>query len=430
MQSIWKKTTFPSFDVLKRDIKTDVLIIGGGIAGILCAYHLKQAGMDPILLESDRLFSGTTGNTTAKLTVQHGLLYAKLLKTHGLETARLYAQANQAALDRYRKLCQKIDCDFEDCSAFVYTRKHPEQLEEELAALTQVGLSARLVPRLPLPFPVAGAVCLEGQAQFHPLKFLSAMVPDLTIYEHTPVLALRTGEALTPYARIQAEHIIVATHFPFLNRHGSYFLKMYQHRSYVLALRGAALPAGMYIDGDFSGLSFRTWGDLLLVGGGSHRTGKQGGCWQELAAFAQKYYPTAQEAGRWAAQDCMTLDGVPYIGRYAKHTPGLYVATGFQKWGMTSAMAAAMLLTDLICGRDNPYAQVFSPSRSMLRPQLARNVLSSVAGLLKPTRPRCPHLGCALTYNRQEHSWDCPCHGSRFTHEGKRLENPANGDLK
>ena len=221
----------------------------------------------------------------------------------------------------------------------------------------------------------------------------------------------------------------MATHFPFLNRHGSYFLKMYQHRSYVLALEHAANVGGMYVDEAAEGLSFRNAQGMLLLGGGSHRTGKQGGGWRELEAFAKRHYPRAHIRYRWAAQDCMTLDGVPYIGPYSARTENLYVATGFNKWGMTSAMAAAMLLTDMVQGKRPDDAPVFSPSRSMLRPQLALNALEAAASLLTPTAPRCPHMGCALKWNSQEHTWDCPCHGSRFTKKGKCIDNPATGDL-
>ena len=170
--------------------------------------------------------------------------------------------------------------------------------------------------------------------------------------------------------------------------------------------------------------------DVLIVGGGGHRTGKRGGCWAELEAFAKKHCKNAETVAKWAAQDCMTLDDVPYIGQYAKSTPNVFVATGFNKWGMTNAMAAAEILCDLICGKDNPYASVFSPSRSILRPQLLLNAFETSVGLITPTVPRCPHLGCALKYNPAEHTWDCPCHGSRFTEDGELIDNPATDDRK
>ena len=426
MTSLWIRTAqLPEFPPLKGDAKTEVLVIGGGIAGILCAWSLKQAGVDSILVESGRICGGVTKNTTAKLTAQHGLLYGRLVREFDLDTAQRYLQANLEALERYRALCRSIDCDFQEKDAFVYSLRDRSKLEEELDALRKLGYPAEFSSTIPLPFPVAGAVKFPKQGQFHPLKFLGAVADGLPIYEHTKVLELTPEGVVTDRGIIFARKIIVATHFPFLNKHGSYFLKQYQHRSYVLALENAPDVGGMYVDEDEKGLSFRNQNGLLLLGGGSHRTGKQGGNWQELSEFAQKYFPGANEVARWATQDCMTLDGVPYIGQYSKHTPNLYVATGFQKWGMTTSMVAAKLLTDLICGKKNPYAEVFSPSRSMLRPQLAANAASAALNLLTPTRPRCPHLGCALKYNPQERSWDCPCHGSRFSEMGELLDNPA-----
>ena len=431
MESVWTKgVQMPRFETLRGDAKADVLVIGGGIVGLLCAYMLHRAGVDCVLAEAGRICGGVTGNTTAKITVQHGLIYHRLLHQFGLEWAQMYLHANRRALEKYRALCREVDCDFQQQSSCVYSLHDRRKIDREVDALQKLGASARFATALPLPFPVAGAVCFEGQGQFHPLKFLSALASQLRIYENTRVLELMDGMAVTEHGRIRAEKMIVATHFPFLNKHGSYFLKLYQHRSYVLALKNAPRVDGMYVDESDRGLSFRAWGDRLLLGGGGHRTGKPGGGWRELEAFARQSYPNARITARWATQDCMTLDGVPYVGRYSKRTPDLYVATGFNKWGMTSAMAAAMLLTELVQGKRDPCAQLFSPSRTILRPQLAINAAESALHLLTPTLPRCPHMGCALKYNRQEHSWDCPCHGSRFGEDGRLLDNPATGDRK
>ena len=431
MESLWQKTAeLPRFGALNQDLKTDVLIIGGGIAGLLCAYSLKQAGVNCVLVEARRLCSGITKNTTAKITVQHGLIYDKLIRTFGLTAAKLYLQANRSALEQYAELCRTIDCDFQWRNSYVYSVDNVKKLERELTALDKIGCGADFAEKLPLPFPVAGAVWIEHQAQFNPLKFLSAISKNLSIYENSEVLELRPDGAVTAHGVVSAEKIIVATHFPFLNKHGSYYLKLYQHRSYVLGLKNGPDVNGMYLDEDKKGLSFRNAEGFLLLGGGSHRTGKKGGGWQELEDFSQRCYPDSPVAYRWATQDCMSLDGIPYIGRYSAKTPNLYVATGFNKWGMTSAMAAASIITDLVLDRDNPYTDLFSPSRSILRPQLAVNSLEAVANLMTPTAPRCPHLGCALKYNPAEHSWDCPCHGSRFTSDGKLIDNPSTGNIK
>ncbi len=432
MESIWweNKIQTPEFEMLKNDIKTDVLIIGGGITGILCGYMLKNAGVDCIIAEADKICSGITKNTTAKITCQHGLVYDKMIKRFGTENAHIYLEAQSKALDCYRDLCKKIECDFEECDSFVYSREGKEKIEKEAEALNKIGCTAEFADNLPLPFAVAGAVKMKNQAQFNPLKFLFAIAKTLPIYERTKILELRKDAAVTEYGKIKAEKIIVATHFPFINKHGGYFLKMYQHRSYAIVFENAPRIDGMYIDESNKGLSFRSYNGQLILGGGSHRTGKKGGSWQELSEFAKQNYPSAQEVCRWATQDCMTLDQIPYIGQYSPKTPAFYVATGFNKWGMTSAMVSAMLLTDLVQDKENRYSTVFSPSRSSMRPQLAINAAEAVLGLVTPTVPRCPHMGCALKYNPQEHTWDCSCHGSRFTRDGELIDNPASGDNK
>ncbi len=431
MYSVWSDTaSIPNKEPMKQELHTDVLIIGGGMAGVLCAYLLRQAGISYALVEANTICGGITKNTTAKITSQHGLIYDKLIGQMGVERAQMYLKANETALEEYRRLCSTIDCDFEQKDAFVYSLSSRKKIEKELTALEKLGYPAALAEALPLPFSVAGAVKFANQAQFNPLKFVASITSDLNIYEHTKVRELTDRCAVTNHGTIVAEKIIVATHFPFIYKHGSYFLKQYQHRSYVLALENAPNVHGMYVDEAQKGMSFRNYQNLLLIGGGDHRTGKQGGNWQELSNFAIRYYPNAKEKYRWATQDCMTLDSVPYIGQYSKHTPNFYVATGFNKWGMTSAMVAAMILTDMVMGKENPNAEVFSPSRSILRPQLAVNAFEATVNLLTPSQKRCPHLGCALKWNGKERSWDCPCHGSRFTENGVLIDNPATGNLK
>ena len=207
-------------------------------------------------------------------------------------------------------------------------------------------------------------------------------------------------------------------------------MKLYQERSYVVAVKNAAYLNGMYIDENETGFSFRNYEDMLFIGGGSHRTGKHGGNFKAINIFKNHYYPHSNEVCRWATQDCMTLDGIPYIGKYSKSKSEIFVATGFNKWGMTSSMLASEILSDLVMGNNNEYENLFSPSRKILHPQLFTNIVESGVNFLTPSKPRCPHLGCALKWNSAEKSWDCPCHGSRFNEEGKLLENPSIDDLK
>lgn len=431
MESIWRETVQkPQFDKFEGNKKTDVLIIGGGIAGILCAYKLKNAGVDCLLAEATEICGGITNNTTAKITLCHGMIYDKIIKRYGEHQARLYAEAQRNAISEYARLCQTMDCGFEVRDNYVYSLNDRRKIEKEVAALCRIGVKAEFADSCELPFSVAGAVRVSNQGQFHPLKFLYTIASDLSIYEHTKIVELSPHKATTNHGEIAFEKLIIATHFPILNKHGLYPLKLYQHRSYVLALKRAQNVNGMYVDESGTGLSFRNYNDLLLLGGGGHRTGKKGGCWQELEEFARKHYPNAEIVDRWATQDCMTLDCIPYIGQYSKSTPDVFVATGFNKWGMTNGMVAAELLCDLVQGISNPYESVFDPSRTIWHSQLAVNAFSSVVGLLTPTVPRCPHLGCALKYNDAEHSWDCPCHGSRFAEDGQLIDNPATDDKK
>ena len=431
MDSLWTDGfLMPVFPQLDKDITADALVVGGGIAGILCAHALKQAGVKTVLLEANSLCSGNTSKTTAKITSQHGLIYHKLLQKFGQEKTKLYYKCNQDAVVKYKNLCKNIACDFQEQDSFVYATTNSSLLEQEMHALHTIRASADFVKKLPLPFHTAGAVRFKRQAQFHPLKFLAAIAKDLEIYENTRVLELNPGSARTEHGTVHAKSIIVATHFPFINKYGGYFLKLYQARSYVLGLKNVQIPAGMYIGAEHPNLSFRSYEDILLLGGCGHRTGKHGGNWQDLAYYAHRYYPQATCVCRWAAQDCMPLDSMPYIGQYSPRTPGLFVISGFQKWGMTSAMAAADIIKDLVLGRSNPYADLFSPSRSILHKQLAVNGFESAVSLINPRKPRCPHMGCALKWNNQEHSWDCSCHGSRFTEDGHLLDGPANGDTE
>lgn len=431
MESLWHATAaIPAFPQLHGNINTDVLIIGGGLAGVLTAYYLQQKSIPYVLVEKGRICSSTTQNTTAKITVQHGLIFQKIIKCYSVETAQKYLKANEAAFHEYANLCKTIDCDYEIKNNFVYSVDDRRKLENEMTALQKIHCSAQFREQLTLPFKVSGAVEFLDQAQFNPLKFVAKIAKNLNIYENTFVREMIGTDAVTNCGRISAKKVIVATHFPFINKHGSYPLKLYQHRSYVIALENAPSVYGMYVDENKKGMSFRNSGKLLLIGGGGHRTGCDGGNWNELRQYAKKHYPDSTEKFHWSAQDCMSLDSMPYIGRYSKRTDNLYVISGFNKWGITGAMNAALIISDMLSDTQKDYADIFSPSRCMLQPQLVVNGFESVKNLLTLSEKRCPHLGCALKWNDAEHSWDCPCHGSRFDEQGTVLNNPANGNLK
>ena len=426
MGSVWTDTIeAPRFEPLRGKIETDVLIVGGGMAGILCAHALHERGVDYALVEAGRVGSGVSANTTAKVTSQHGLIYDKLTQSAGLEKARHYLRANEAAVGRYRTLARDVPCDWEDKPAFVYSCDGRSAVEREAEAVRALGGQADVVSEAPLPIEIKAAVRFENQAQFHPLKFLCGLAQGLNIYENTFIQTLEGTTARAALGSVAARRVVAATHFPFLNRHGSYYLKLYQHRSYVIALDNAPDVGGMYVDACPTGLSFRNYNELLFVGGGDHRTGERGGHWAELRALARQAYPGASERYAWATQDCMSLDGVPYIGRYSRRTPHLHVVSGFNKWGMTGSMVGAMILADLLTEGKSEWADVFSPSRSMLKKQLAANGAHAVKNLLSRSPKRCTHMGCALRWNTVESTWDCPCHGSRYDAEGNVLDNPA-----
>lgn len=431
MNSLWNATVQKcSFPVLEGDIRTDVVIVGGGLAGVMCLKELKDRGVDCVLLEAKTIGSGVTSNTTAKITFQHGLIYDKLIKKYGTEKALMYLSANRNALEKYKKLSEIHSCDSEEKDAYVYSSDDREKIEREIKAYEKLGVNADYCDDIPLPVRCAGAVKIKNQAQFHPLKLLYSVAENLKIYENSKVIEFLPGKVKCNNGSVTAEKIIVTTHFPIINKHGAFSLKLYQHRSYVTAIDNAPDINGMYLDEKQNGFSFRNYKNLLLVGGGDHRTGKTGGSYNVLYDFCRKNYPDSHVKYFFATQDCMSLDGMPYIGRYSDSSQNIYVATGFNKWGMTSSLVAADILGDMVTGRKNEYQELFAPDRSVMHPQLFANIFHSFTGLITPTVPRCPHLGCALKYNKDEHSWDCPCHGSRFSENGELIDNPATDDLK
>ena len=426
VNNIWDKNeNTPKFKSLNGDIDCDVLIIGGGIAGILCAYKLQQHNINYALLEGDRILSGNTGNTTAKITVGHGLIYHKLIETYGTTFAIKYYYANKYAIEKYKELSKKYPCDFEENDLYVYSTDNHSKLYDEYQALNSMGIDAELCSADELPFETIGAIRHKKQGQFNPHKLLTSIAQELNIYEHSFVYKVDDHNAYCKSGTVHFKRVVFATHFPIVNKRDLYFLKLYQHRSYVITLKDAKQFENMYVDEKDSGYSFRPYGDRLIIAGGGGHTGKNKGGYCEVKNFVEKYYPDAQIEYEFAAQDCMTLDGVPYIGRHSIYKDNFYVATGFNTWGMTSAMIASDLLCDMLMSKNNPLEEIFTPRRSMLHMQLLKNAGNAVVNLLTPTAPRCTHMGCALKWNRQEQVWECPCHGSRYTKDGKLIENPA-----
>lgn len=476
MKSLWSEScNFRKREALNKDIKTDVLVIGAGIAGILTAYMLKQKGREVVVIDAAEIASGNTKNTTAKITSQHDLIYSKLITEFGEEKARQYAKANELAIKKYKEIIEdrRIECDFEEKPAYVYSLNEVEVLKEEAEAAKKLGIDAEFVQEANLPFKINGALKFNNQAQFNPLKFLKDISNELVIYENTRALEIKENLVVTSGGNITAKNIVVATHYPIMNAPGYYFMKMHQERSYVLALENKNEIDGMYIDLNKEGYSFRTYNNLLLLGGISHRTGEneEGGSYDELRKVAKKLYPKAKEKYHWSAQDCMTIDGIPYIGRYSSETPNIYVATGFNKWGMTSSMVSAMIISDMILEKENDFSEIFSPRRfdlSLSINNIANDLIETAKNFIAQkvyipsseiehiknghggiieyngekvgvyknkegkeffVSTKCTHLGCQLSWNADELTWDCPCHGSRFDYKGRLIGSPATKDL-
>lgn len=439
MKSIWTETAeFARRSGAGGTYLCDAVVIGAGMTGLLTAYFLKKQGLHVIVLEADRIAAGQTEKTTAKITCQHGMIYDRLIQGIGVQKAQLYARANQEAVEAYEHIIRRntIACGFERLPAYLYSTAGDEALVREGQAACRLGLNAVLDHEAGLPFPVCAALRYDGQAQFHPLQFLKGISEGLEIYEHSPVKRVRGQHVWTEHADFTADKIVFATHYPIRNVPGFYFLRQHQERSYVLALKGCNSLKGMYYSVDQGGISLRCSGDLLLLGGASHRTGKQtvGHPYDYLVQKAQEYFPEGREVCRWWAQDCMPHDGIPFIGRYSRYARDWLVATGYQKWGMSSSMVAARLLSDLVLGKKNPYEAVFTPQR--LHWMGAGNFLADVGESVKGLtgglfhRPRCSHMGCRLHWNAREQIWDCPCHGSCFTRDGQMLCEPAQKSLR
>ena len=493
--SFWIDTT-PETDypALSENVDVDVAVVGAGITGITAATLLKRAGKTVALLDSRRIVHGATGYTTAKITSGHGASYSKIRKGFGEDGAGVYAQANEAALERIARFVEEdgIDCEFERRTNYVYAESEDEvaQLRQEAEVERKAGLDVELVDDTPLPFDVFAALKLENQAQFHPRKYLLALGETIPgdgshVFEQTRVQDVKHGEpceVTTERGSLRARDVVVATHLPILDR-GLFFAKAYPHRSYAVAamIGQAPDPEGMYINTGTPTRSIRTLRDgervFIQVGGNGHRTGDEQNTparYDQLERFLRQHWPGAGEIRyRWSTQDFMAHDYVPYVGRLRRGSDHIYVATGYSKWGMTNGTAAAMIVADRILGRDNPWAELYDSKRLVRRSGLGSFLKENTsAGVnffvdrispsdrseveqLKPgdgaivrvrarktavyrdeegglhgLSPVCQHLYCLVAWNRAERTWDCPCHGSRYAGDGTAIEGPTTKDLK
>ena len=492
-QSYWMASVPPTdYPALQEDIRVDVAIIGGGMTGITTAYLLKKEGLKVAILEADRILHGTTGHTTAKITSQHGLIYHKIKKKMDIEKAQQYAQANESAIDLIESLVKEknIDCNFHRCPAYVYTQenKYIQQIQDEVDTASNLGIRATYLEEIPLPFKVKAAMRFDNQARFHPLKYLMTLAKEVSgdgsqIYEMTRAIDIHQGESCVVStkggSKVYAEKVFVASHYPFYDGHGLYFTRLFPYRSYLLGVRiKGDFPDGMFITAEDPGRSLRSQefeGDkLILVGGEHHKTGHgedTGIHYKNLQNFAEQNFELLDIPYRWSTHDYTSADQVPYVGHITSDTSNIYVATGFRKWGMTNSTASAMIIKDMIVKGQSPWESVYNPSRLTIGAsagkfiaenadvavQLVTGKLSSVpheveiepgeakvvklegqkVGIYKDEKGKvhtlditCTHLRCELQWNSAERSWDCPCHGSRFTYEGEIIEGPALEPLK
>lgn len=425
-KTIWTEE-LRRYPALNKDIETEVLVIGGGICGILCAYRLAKSGKRVVLVEAERIGSERTRKTTAVVTALQDALYSKLKKKIGTDNTRLFLEANLEAVEEYKKMAREYDFDFEEVSSYKYATKDKKILLKELDVLSELGYSARFVDALAYPFAIEGAIEFPKQGQMNPMKLIQNLIPFFEIYEDTRIRDIRNTTAFTEKHKIQAQHIIVATGYPFLKFRGFYFTKLIQNKSYVAVIpRDTSDEQGNAIGLDPADLYFRSYKDYLIIGGNDQKTGRYRQGFFPLLQHISKYFPDKEVQYLWVNQDCVSLDEMPYIGRYAKKN--VYVATGFNLWGMTGSMLASMVLADRICGKENRYEKLFSPKRKMLPLPLLANLGGAIARMLQPTVKRCGHLGCGLFWNEKEKVYECSCHGSKYDKSGKLLFNPAQRD--
>lgn len=494
-ESYWMESVpAPDYPSLSGDLEVDVAVVGGGIAGLCTAWELTQAGRTVAVLEADRIAASVTGYTTAKLSSLHTMIYAKIRKQAGAEAARLYAQSQQQAVERVAEVSTRlgIDCDLERLPAFTYVEAEEEvdQVRAEAEAAREAGLDASFVTESGLPFPIAGAVRVEHQAQFHPRKYLLGLAEDVTrraghIFERTRVVELDEGEpcrvTTEQGATVTARDVVVATHYPVFDR-AMLFSRLEPRRELVVAAAIAEErdPQGVFITPEQNTRSVRTTpyqpGQRLLIITGEHfspGTGEVAERWQRLIEWTNERFPKAEVLYRWATQDNTTTDQIPFVGPFHPGAKNVYVATGFGGWGMSTGVMTGTLLAATIAGEELPWSSLYNPRRlhpmreaasmaklqakvvghfvgDRLRGSRADSLEDIAAGTgavlrvggercavyrddnggLQAVSARCTHLGCLVQFNDAERAWECPCHGSRFAVDGSVIQGPANRPLE
>lgn len=492
-QSYWLESSpTPVFPELEQDLQVDVAVVGAGITGITTAYILSGHGLNVALIEAGVIGQGTTGHTTAKLTTQHDLIYDELISHFGKDKARQYYDANNEAVQWMKQMIREegIDCQLTDDDAYIYgeTDEESENILAECGAYKELELPGGYAAETQLPFQVRTAIAMRGQAWFNPIPYVTTLCDRLVqrggkIFGSTTIIGIDEGEHTVLHTQsgftVTCRHAVSTSHYPFHDLTGLYFTRLHAQRSYAMLIRTRKpFPGGMYLSAGEPKRSLRPvsipGGHYGIVGGEGHKTG-QGICtfghYEALRDFAEEHLGIEEILYRWSAQDLFSLDKLPYIGPQTNHSPSLLVATGFRKWGMSTSAVAARLISDLILGKDNPYAELFSPSRLHLDPDVktfvkqnvnvAKHLIAGKLGLvhgkvedlglneggvvrfngrragayrdeegnLHLVNTACTHMGCETEWNEAERTWDCPCHGSRFSYKGHVVEGPAKEPL-
>jgi glycine/D-amino acid oxidase-like deaminating enzyme/nitrite reductase/ring-hydroxylating ferredoxin subunit len=483
--SLWVETApAPDRTGVPLPASADVAVLGAGIAGLTTALLLARAGRSVVVLEAERVAAGVSGHTTAKVSAQHGAKYAQLSSRHGAPAAATYATAQSAALEWIAATAADlgIDCAFTRADSYVYTtrEKTVDSLKREAEATAQAGLPASFVEEIGLDVPALAAVRVTGQAHFHPRRWLLGLAEQVeraggTVVENARATALNGRTVRTSRGDVEAGEVVVTTHYPVFDR-GLYFARLNPVRDLVVAgpAAGNTLPDGMFLDADThqSVRGYTEEGRPLVIAGGEHyRVGAHVSVerrYRRLADWAGAHAGVHRVSHRWSAHDMSTVDGLPYVGRYLPGTKNLWVATGFGQWGMTGGTAAGHVLAARILGAEHPAADLFDPHRFDARSALglaednltvARYLVGDhlatlwrstklddlapgdaevvrvggelvaahrdEAGQLHTVGAHCTHLGCLVSFNNAEKTWDCPCHGSRFGVDGEVVQGPA-----
>jgi glycine/D-amino acid oxidase-like deaminating enzyme/nitrite reductase/ring-hydroxylating ferredoxin subunit len=498
--SLWEeyksRTGYPT---LERNIETNVVIIGGGISGATCAYMLKKRGVTCVLLEAVAIAGGVTGNTTAKITSQHDLKLHNLIKRSGQNIAKMYAQANEKAIDFIESVVveNNIECNFKRTFACVVTEREDyiKKLEAEYNAAVKLGINADM--QLNPEFTALKNAAIEAglkyynQAQFNPMVYVQDLVKlfhggGCRVFENTRAVDItkenggRYKVATDTGFTVTADYVVAATHFPFYDKRGLYFTKLYPETSYICSFTAKEdFGEGMFKTVEEDGYSLRSYThngeNIILIAGEYHDTGKGGFTEKNYAALQKKaeaLYQVNKFLCKWSAQDYATPDNLPYAGPVCRTMPNVYLMSGYDKWGMTNSTAAAKIISDIITNGESEFAPAYCPQRVFksfytLGNYLAKNIkimATLIGGRLKrlPKRSNikrsesrlmtingkrvgiyrdeqgvihtvqstCRHMGCQLYFNDAEKTWDCPCHGSRYDIDGRIIEGPATKDLK